>query len=213
MTDTNFPEEVEHAMNILYRAGPAETDITRALARLRTELGSQGGATLWFDRIPWTAIGPVFVAANARGVVAIDFGVNESQFITNIQREHGSIPTRAPEKLAAYTARIANYLQGIETTLDIPFDIDHLTPFQQQVLLAALQIPRGQVLTYGQVAQKIGNPGAVRAVGTALGRNPVPIVIPCHRVIASGGGLGGYSGGGGVETKRKLLIMEGALIG
>ena len=113
---------------------------------------------------------------------------------------------------AFFISQITNYLSGNRTTLDLPYDIHTLTPFQQQVLLAALQIPRGQVYTYADIARKIGNPKAVRAVGQALGRNPVPIVIPCHRVVASNGKLGGYSGGGGLATKRKLLVLEGAMM-
>ena len=79
------------------------------------------------------------------------------------------------------------------------------------MLQTARNIPQGTLWTYGQVAQAIGKPKASRAVGQALGRNPVPIVIPCHRVIASDGSLGGYSGGGGLESKRFLLGLEGAL--
>jgi methylated-DNA-[protein]-cysteine S-methyltransferase len=79
------------------------------------------------------------------------------------------------------------------------------------VLQTARRIPMGSVWTYGQVARTIGQPKASRAVGQALGRNPIPIVIPCHRVVAADGGLGGYSGGGGLESKRLLLRLEGAL--
>ncbi len=85
------------------------------------------------------------------------------------------------------------------------------TPFQQQVWAALLTIPRGQTRTYAQIAAQIGRPTSARAVANACGANPHPIDIPCHRVIASDGSLGGYSGTGGVKTKIKLLKKEGAL--
>jgi methylated-DNA-[protein]-cysteine S-methyltransferase len=94
---------------------------------------------------------------------------------------------------------------------ELPVDLDRLTPFQVTVLQAARSIPSGSVWTYGQLARTIGSPKASRAVGQALGRNPVPIVIPCHRVVASDGSLGGYSGGGGLQSKRFLLGLEGAI--
>ena len=83
-----------------------------------------------------------------------------------------------------------------------------MSPFQRRVLRAALRIPYGRVSTYGEIAAEIGNPRAARAVGRALGANPIPLVVPCHRVIAGSGALGGYSAAGGVRVKRKLLDLE-----
>jgi O-6-methylguanine DNA methyltransferase len=171
-----------------------------------------GTAPLYSDRIPDTPIGPVYFAANDKGLIDVDFAIPEKQFISRIEKQFGIPPTHAPEKLAEISAQLSDYLTNKRTQLSLPFDISSLTPFQQQVLHAALQIPRGQVTTYTDIARKIGNPKAVRAVGQALGRNPVPIVIPCHRVIAANGKLGGYSGGGGLATKRKLLVLEGAMM-
>jgi methylated-DNA-[protein]-cysteine S-methyltransferase len=88
-----------------------------------------------------------------------------------------------------------------------PLDLRSLTPFQQSVLQETRKIPYGSVITYGDIAGKIGNPGAFRAVGTALGCNPIPILIPCHRVVASGGKIGGFTGG--LALKEKLLLIEG----
>ncbi|QDS98692.1 methylated-DNA--[protein]-cysteine S-methyltransferase [Adhaeretor mobilis] len=84
------------------------------------------------------------------------------------------------------------------------------TSFQQRVIAACCAIPRGKTLTYGQLAAKVGNPGAARAVGSVMSSNPLPLVIPCHRVLAAGGGLGGYSARQGLAMKRRLLEMEGA---
>jgi methylated-DNA-[protein]-cysteine S-methyltransferase len=87
-----------------------------------------------------------------------------------------------------------------------------MSEFQRRVLNIALKIPRGKVLTYGDVAKAIGKPQASRAVGQALGHNPVPIVIPCHRVLGADGSLHGYSAGGGLQTKAWLLQLEGAVL-
>lgn len=99
--------------------------------------------------------------------------------------------------------------------LEIPKKIQHqmtqYTPFQQKVWKACYQIPKGETRTYSWIAQKIGQPAAVRAVGSALGKNPFAPTIPCHRVLRSDGGMGGYSGEGGLKTKLSLLKKEGAL--
>jgi methylated-DNA-[protein]-cysteine S-methyltransferase len=93
-----------------------------------------------------------------------------------------------------------------------PVDLARVGPFEREVLHALLRIPAGQVRTYGEIAREVGDPGAARAVGAACARNPLPLLIPCHRVVRSDGGLGGYSLRGGVELKRQLLESEGALV-
>jgi len=93
-----------------------------------------------------------------------------------------------------------------------PVDLARAGPFEREVLQALLRIPAGQVRTYGEIARALGDPGAARAVGAACARNPLPLLIPCHRVVRSDGGLGGYSLRGGVELKRRLLEGEGALV-
>ena len=210
-----LPPYLETALHRLY-ANPnpvAVAHAQEALTRTLEHALAGDRLTLYYDRIPDTPIGTVYFAANDKGIVSVDFGVSETQFFAQIQKNFGTTPEYDPALLTHPASCIKDYLQGKSTTLDLPFDIHALTPFQQQVLLAALQIPRGQVYTYADIARKIGNPKAVRAVGQALGRNPVPIVIPCHRVVAANCKLGGYSGGGGLATTRKLLVLEGALMG
>jgi methylated-DNA-[protein]-cysteine S-methyltransferase len=92
----------------------------------------------------------------------------------------------------------------------IPVALDATTDFEDHVYAAARRIPRGEVRTYGEIAREIGEPGAARAVGAALGRNPVPIIIPCHRVLGSAGKGGGFSASGGTATKFRMLEIEGA---
>ena len=110
-----------------------------------------------------------------------------------------------------YLARITEHLStGKDDLKDIPVSIS-VTPFEREVLNALREIPLGEVLTYGEVARKLGRPRAARAVGGACARNPVPIIIPCHRVVPASGGLGNYSGGAGSRTKVAILAKEGAL--
>ncbi|MFQ5827439.1 MAG: methylated-DNA--[protein]-cysteine S-methyltransferase [Dehalococcoidia bacterium] len=105
--------------------------------------------------------------------------------------------------------RLSRYLEGERVSLADPLDLEGTTPFQQEVWAQTRLIPPGQTRSYGWVARRMGRPRAVRAVGGALARNPVPLLIPCHRVVRSDGGLGGY--GGGLEMKRRLLQIEGSV--
>lgn len=96
-----------------------------------------------------------------------------------------------------------------KTLLDIL--LTNVPPFHRKVYTALCEIPAGKTITYAELARRAGSPGAARAVGQAMAKNPFPIIIPCHRVVAGNGKLGGYSGRGGVATKRALLELEGAL--
>ena len=107
--------------------------------------------------------------------------------------------------LPAARRQLAEYFAGTRTAFDLPLNTGG-TPFQQRVWAALLEIPYGETTSYGELAERIGSPGAARAVGLANGRNPVSIVVPCHRVVGSTGSLTGY--GGGIETKRRLLAAE-----
>jgi methylated-DNA-[protein]-cysteine S-methyltransferase len=149
------------------------------------------------------------MAVNARGLCSLDFGISEMDFLNGL--DPLARTERDPEATRESAQQLQAYFAGERLSFDLPLDLENLTPFQLAVLQTARDIPAGTVWTYGQVAHAIGKPKAARAVGQALGRNPVPIVIPCHRVVASGGGFGGYSGGGGIVSKRYLLHLEGAL--
>ena len=105
--------------------------------------------------------------------------------------------------------QIAEYFAGQRHRFDLPLDLRCGTDFQQSVWQALLGIAHGEVISYGEVSRRIGNPNAVRAVGSAIGRNPVSIVVPCHRVMGSSGALTGYAGG--LDRKTALLQLEGAL--
>lgn len=120
---------------------------------------------------------------------------------------NGSIESELTKNAAQ---QLEQYFLGRLHQFDLALDISLLTLFQQQVLRQTMQIPYGSITTYGELAGKVGSPKAARAVGGALGANPIPVIIPCHRVVASNGGLTGYSAAGGIEMKKFLLSLEGA---
>lgn len=111
-----------------------------------------------------------------------------------------------PDALAATVAQLGEYFEGTRRRFDLPVELSG-TPFQRSVWTALAGIPYGETISYAELAATVGRPSAFRAVGQANGANPVPIVLPCHRVIASGGAIGGY--GGGLTLKRRLLALEG----
>lgn len=126
-------------------------------------------------------------------------------------RLSGEEPTEEHGTDHPYLSRVIKHLSTGEDDLkDIPVDIQ-ASPFHRQVLDALRDIPPGEIMTYGDVARKLGHPRAARAVGSACARNPVPIIIPCHRVVPASGRLGNYSGGEGQDTKAAILRKEGAL--
>lgn len=152
-----------------------------------------------------TALGDVRLAASARGLVGLWF---DGQRHLPAQLDGpGAWPTDdAHPVLRAAAAQVREYLGGTRTRFDLPLDLSGGTPFQQAVWQALLAIPRGGTTTYGALARQLGRPAAVRAVGAAVGRNPISVAVPCHRVLGSGGALTGYAGG--LPRKTALLRLE-----
>lgn len=174
---------------------------------------------------PW---GPVRLAATHRGVVALDQLVSREAFVARLERRFGAVPvdfravapSPARARLGAALAVVAAFLDGdLDALADLPVDLSDRAAWDQLVLGAVRNIAPGTTTSYGGVARMIGKVGAARAVGGAVGRNPIGLVIPCHRVIAGDGSLGGYGGGwwggraAGLELKRELLAREGVHIG
>ena len=143
-----------------------------------------------------------------RGLCALEFGRQESEFF---DRFDNRVLEKNPNALHRVLAQLSEYFAGDRSSFNLPVDISQLTPFQRSVLDVACRIAPGQVWTYHRIAEELGRPRSSRPVGQALACNPIPIVIPCHRVVASDGSLGGYSGGSGLKAKRWLLRLEGAL--
>lgn len=153
-----------------------------------------------------TAIGPMLVAHRDGRIVRTMLNGDTREFAAQLAEAEGEAPQRDASLPSAIAAAVADAVQGRHDLQCV--DLDALRPFQRRVLEATAAIPAGEVRTYGQVAALIGAPGAARAVGTALARNPVPIVVPCHRVVRANGDLGNYSGPGGPGSKARLLEFE-----
>ena len=199
-------EEWMRALDALYSPTPVPDR-----ARLRRALSGPRTNDVWYDSIADPRhLGQVFFAATTTGLVAIAFGVSERAFRDRLQANFGVEAERAPGKLGRIGQQLREYLAGRRTRFDLPLDLRALPEFQRRVLLAALKIPHGRVTTYGEIARRIGHPKAARAVGQALGHNPIPLVIPCHRVLGADGSLHGYGAGKGLPTKAWLLTLEGA---
>lgn len=203
------PDGPMKLLDAAYGAGPNEAEVVRAQAQLRQVIAQASGPVVYYGSTPRTSIGTVFVAVSERGLVALDFGVDERTFVKRVRSRSRASVIRSQVKAEDTLRQVTEYLAAERAGFDLPLDLGGTSEFQRKVLLAAAQIPRGQYRTYHQVAQAIGKPKAARAVGQALGHNPVPLVIPCHRVLGSDGSLHGYSGGGGLKTKAWLLRLEG----
>ncbi len=168
---------------------------------------SPGGFTL-FE----TAIGRCGVAWNDHGITRIM--LPEASDAATRQRLTRDAPTAveapAPPAVATAIALIVAHVRGEPAALEtIDLNMDNVPEFHRQVYEAARRIPSGHTVSYGELARALGKPGAARAIGQAMGKNPFPIVVPCHRVLAANRATGGFSAHGGVETKARLLAAEG----
>lgn len=155
-----------------------------------------------------TPIGPLTTAERGTRVCLLHFGADGPSIDQTLERWYPGEP-RARQSLPGITALLARYFTGEIGVLDtIPVELNG-TPFQKTVWQALRRIPGGTTISYAELAKRIGEPAAVRAVGTANGANPVAVIVPCHRVIGSNGSLTGY--GGGLDRKQWLLEHEGVL--
>ena len=155
-----------------------------------------------------TPLGRLLVAATDAGLVRIAFDASEAGFEADLRRRLKVTVVKSPAHIAPIARQLEAYFAGQRRAFDVPLDLSRATPFQRRVLAAARAVPAGHTASYTDIARRVGRPGASRAVGQALGHNPVPIVIPCHRIVRADGGLGGYIGG--LPAKRTLLRLEGA---
>lgn len=160
-----------------------------------------------------TAVGACGIAWRGGKLVGVLLPEGEGRTLARLRRRFPELaPAEPPAWVERAVASIRAHLDGGAADLaTIPLDLDAVAPFEAAVYRAAQAIPPGRTLTYGELAAGLGDPGAARAVGQALGRNPWPIVVPCHRVVAAAGRTGGFSAPGGAATKLRLLELEGAL--
>lgn len=155
-------------------------------------------------------VGPLFVAATERGLLCISFDAVPDDQLELLAAVAGPRVLRAPRRIDPVRRELDEYFGGNRREFDLSLDLRGLTPFGERILAELARVPFGETATYGELATRTGNPRAARAVGTIMNRNPVPIVLPCHRVIGANGSLVGY--GGGLERKAALLRLEGVLL-
>jgi AraC family transcriptional regulator of adaptative response/methylated-DNA-[protein]-cysteine methyltransferase len=154
-----------------------------------------------------TTLGPLGIALAPKGLCAIQLKGEMPTMKRDLERRFpGAELVRDDEGMASAAAVVRGWIDGSEPVAPPPLDLRG-TPFQRRVWRAIARIPRGQTISYAELARQAGNPRAIRAAAQACGANPVPLLVPCHRVIAKDGSLGGF--GGGLDMKRKLLAREG----
>lgn len=154
-------------------------------------------------------LGTIALAATNKGLAGIWFTENQRHLPPELAGPNAWPQDPDQPVLRQASQQLAEYFAGRRSDFDVPLDLSSGTDFQQAVWQALLDIAPGQTISYGEVGRRIGKPAAVRAVGGAVGRNPVSIIVPCHRVMGSSGALTGY--GGGLDRKSALLRLEGAL--
>ncbi|WP_406426328.1 methylated-DNA--[protein]-cysteine S-methyltransferase [Streptomyces sp. NBC_01589] len=175
--------------------------------------GGTGGTVEW--AVVGSDIGPLLLAATAAGLVSVVFHAGPAvrdRAVGQLRARLGAEPVETPgsARLREPIRQLAEYFTGSLREFSLPLDWSLTSGFNRQVLRElAAGVPYGTVVGYGDLARRVGQPGAAQAVGAAMGSNPLPVVVPCHRVVESDGGLGGF--GGGLETKRQLLALEGVL--
>jgi methylated-DNA-[protein]-cysteine S-methyltransferase len=191
----------------------AATGAPLDLAALRSSLARRADDEGLLDvayGVAESPLGPLTVMVTPRGLVRLAYpGEGIDSHLAELAERVSPRILEAPERTDEVRRQLDAYFAGDRTTFDLPIDWRLVRGFAGQVLRATARIPFGSVSSYRDVATEAGSPNAYRAAGNALGSNPIPIVVPCHRVLHAGGGMGGYTGG--LERKRYLLELEGVL--
>jgi methylated-DNA-[protein]-cysteine S-methyltransferase len=181
----------------------------QAAARLADEAGEQGLLDVAYASAE-SPFGPLLVAVTRRGLVRLSYPERPvDEELEELSRTVSPRILHAPKATDEVRRELDEYFAGRRRAFDVSVDLSPVAGFRRRILAATARIPFGSVRTYREVAASAGNDRAVRAAGNALGSNPIPIVVPCHRVVRTGGGLGGYTGG--LDRKRTLLQLEEAL--
>jgi methylated-DNA-[protein]-cysteine S-methyltransferase len=177
-------------------------------ARFRDAAAAEGLLDVAYDLID-TPVGRLFVAVTDRGLCEISYDAEPEREEEKLALAFGARVLRSPRPTDETRRQLDEYFEGKRHEFELPVDLGLTREFGRAVLDQLARVPYGELTTYGALAAKAGRPRAARAVGTVMNRNPVPIVLPCHRVVGSTGALVGY--GGGLDRKRALLELEGAL--
>ena len=175
--------------------------------RFRETAASEGLLDVGYDLLD-SPVGPLLVAATPRGVCRISYDADPEAQAERLARAYGVRVLRAPRAVDEVRRELDEYFAGTRHDFDLQLDLSAAPAFTRSVLDLLAQVPYGEVTTYGTLAARVGSPRAARAVGTVMNRNPIPIVLPCHRVVGSSGSLVGYAGG--LDRKHALLRLEGA---
>jgi methylated-DNA-[protein]-cysteine S-methyltransferase len=166
--------------------------------------------TVYLGQVRETPIGDLWLACSGRGLIAVEWNNKKSKLLKYLEKRLKTDVEENPRRLALVASELREYLDGKRKRFSIQIDWSGMPAFQRQVLLATYAVPYGQTTTYGDLAQQLGLLRSARAIGRAEATNPMPIVIPCHRVLGADGKLRGY--GGGLEIKKWLLQLEGAVL-
>jgi len=178
--------------------------------RFRAAAVAEGLLDVAYDVIDDTPVGALLVGVTDHGVCRIWFDPDPEENLELLARLHGSRVLRASTPVERVRRELDEYFAGRRQRFDVEPDVRALPAYNQRVLEELARVEYGTTTTYGALAQLSGNPRAARAVGTVMNRNPIPIVLPCHRVVGSTGKLTGYAGG--LDRKEQLLRLEGALL-
>lgn len=182
--------------------------VTTATARHRATAVEQAGPDIAY-RVIDSPVGGLLLAATGAGLVRVAFvGEDHDAVLEALARQIGRRLLDAPARLDPAAEQLDDYFVGRRRSFDLPLDFSLSTGFRRRVQEQLPGIAYGSTATYRELAERVGSPAAVRAVGTACATNPLPVVVPCHRVVRADGGLGGYLGG--LEVKTALLELEGA---
>ena len=169
-------------------------------------------ANLYIGELKETPIGSLWLAVSDLGLVAVEWGRTQAEFEAYLTKRFKRTVEYAPGYVRQAAKQLKEYLSGRRRAFSLVIDWTVLRPFQQSALHATYEIPYGETRTYKEIAGQIGRPRAARAVGRAEATNPMPLVLPCHRVIGMDGKLHGYGMAEGLKTKAWLLKLEGAMI-
>jgi len=178
--------------------------------RFRAAAAAERLLDVAYDVFDDTAMGPLLVGVTDRGLCRISFDPEPERELERLARAYGSRVLRSSKPVDRVRRELDEYLEGRRRDFDIDLDLRGQPDFYMRVLSELARVAYGKTTTYGALAARAGNPRAARAVGTVMNRNPVPIVLPCHRVVGANGSLTGY--GGGLHRKELLLRLEGAIL-
>jgi methylated-DNA-[protein]-cysteine S-methyltransferase len=177
--------------------------------RFRDAAAHEGLLDAAYDLVD-SPIGELLVATTQRGLCRIAYDAESDREVERLAKAFGVRVLRSAKPIDPARRELDEYFDGRRRTFDLPVDVAFLADFNRRVLQELARVPYGEVVTYGELAARAERPRAARAVGTVMNRNPLPIVLPCHRVIGASGKLVGYAGG--LERKETLLRLEGAIL-